>query len=120
MPAASKTFGRPRPGLRTIRRRQLRLRDARPAIDAAATAPDPAVLADPAAANARADIAEIQRRFTICKTCQHARDNAFACELFKGCCFGRFRSGLVSNCPAGKWTTPSASGPRLSAADPST
>lgn len=57
------------------------------------TAPSP----DPAA------VAEAQRRFTICKTCDHSSDGGFACDLYHDCCFGRFRSAVANHCPSKKW-----------------
>ena len=47
--------------------------------------------------------AESKRRFDICKTCEHSRDDAFACALHHGCCFGKFRSKATSRCTDGKW-----------------
>ena len=41
-----------------------------------------------------------KRRFEVCKTCDQAKDQAFACKLHKGCCFGRWRSRPASQCPA--------------------
>jgi hypothetical protein len=46
---------------------------------------------------------EAKRRFIICRTCEHSRDDAFACALHPGCCFGRFRTDLANDCPARKW-----------------
>ena len=48
-------------------------------------------------------IAETKRRFDICKTCEHSRDNAFACNLYHGCCFGKYRAKAGNPCPRGKW-----------------
>lgn len=48
-------------------------------------------------------IAEAQRRFAICKACEHSSDDGFACDLYHDCCFGRFRSGLDNHCPQQKW-----------------
>ncbi len=48
-------------------------------------------------------VAETKRRFDICKSCEHSRDNAFECDLHPGCCFGKFRSNPESQCPLGKW-----------------
>lgn len=53
--------------------------------------PDPAVAA------------EARRRYSICRTCEHARDSAHACALRRGCCFGRWRARPDSHCPAGRW-----------------
>lgn len=47
-------------------------------------------------------IVESKRLFEICKACEHGRDNAFACNLYHGCCFGKFRSNPASQCPIGK------------------
>lgn len=47
--------------------------------------------------------AEAKRRFTICMTCEHSRDDGFACEFHTGCCFGRWRSNPESHCPDGQW-----------------
>jgi len=47
--------------------------------------------------------AEAQRRFAICKACEHSRDDGFACALHTGCCFGRWRAMPDSKCPKGKW-----------------
>ena len=65
--------------------------------------PEPDADAQAAAEAVVARLAEIKRRFAICKTCEHARDDGFACALHTGCCFGRFRSDLASACPAGRW-----------------
>jgi hypothetical protein len=46
---------------------------------------------------------EAKRRFTICRACEHSRDDAFACNLHHGCCFGKFRSVEENHCPDGKW-----------------
>jgi len=51
----------------------------------------------------QANLTEIKRRFAICKSCPHTRDNAFACALHPSCCFGKFRSNSDNRCPAGKW-----------------
>jgi len=66
-------------------------------------APEPDAEAQAAAEAAVARLAEIKRRFAICKACEHSRDNGFACALHTGCCFGRFRSDLASLCPADRW-----------------
>jgi len=50
-----------------------------------------------------AAIAESKRRFEICKSCEHSRDNGFACILYHGCCFGKFRSNTNNRCPDGHW-----------------
>ena len=47
--------------------------------------------------------AEVKRRFAICKTCEHSRDDGFACNLHTGCCFGRWRSNPENHCPDGQW-----------------
>jgi len=46
-----------------------------------------------------------KKRFEVCKTCDQAKDQAFACSLYKGCCFGRWRARPDSQCPASppKW-----------------
>ena len=46
---------------------------------------------------------EAKRRFEICKTCEHSRDNGFACDLYHGCCFGKFRSNTNNRCLDGHW-----------------
>ena len=51
----------------------------------------------------RAALAETKRRFEICKSCEHSRDNAFACALYHGCCFGKFRSNTNNRCLDGHW-----------------
>ena len=38
-----------------------------------------------------AAVAEDQRRFAICKACDHARDDGFVCDLYHSCCLGKFR-----------------------------
>jgi hypothetical protein len=43
---------------------------------------------------------EAQRRFEICKTCEHSENDGFKCRLRAGCCFGRWRSDPASACPA--------------------
>ncbi len=45
----------------------------------------------------------IKRRFEICKACELSQDDGFACKLYEGCCFGRWRSEPDNKCPAGKW-----------------
>ncbi len=47
--------------------------------------------------------AEAKRRFSICRTCEHSCDDAFACVLHTGCCFGRWRSNPENHCPDGQW-----------------
>lgn len=49
--------------------------------------------------------AEARRRFEICKTCEHAVEDAHKCELHKGCCFGSWRANRKSVCHADppKW-----------------
>ena len=96
-------FARPRPGLTTIRRADLTVRvvrsHLRPGHDEGAADPahQPFVPPDPAT------IAEVQRRFEICKACEHSRDNTFACALHPTCCFGRYRGDLENHCPQAKW-----------------
>ena len=95
-------FARPRPGLATIRRADLNVRVVRSRYgqhEGAAVAPAQQSSAPPDPATA----AEVQRRFDICKACEHSRDNAFACALHPGCCFGKFRGKAASRCPEGKW-----------------
>jgi len=41
-----------------------------------------------------------KQRFEICKTCDQVKDQAFACRLYKGCCFGQWRTQPTSQCPA--------------------
>jgi hypothetical protein len=50
-------------------------------------------------------VAEIKRRFTLCKACEHSRDDGFACAQLRGCCFGRRRSNPANRCRAtlAKW-----------------
>ena len=88
-------FGRLRPEVATVRRAELAAHAAKVA-GSQATAPR-RQQPDPAA------VAEIQRRFEICKACEHLRDDGFACALHSACCFGRFRSDLANRCPAGRW-----------------
>jgi hypothetical protein len=49
------------------------------------------------------DIAEAKRRFNICKACENARDDGFACTLHPTCCFGRWRGNPENHCPVGLW-----------------
>lgn len=77
-----------------IRRRDLSVHVAHTATGRARQASQ---TADPAAT------AESKRRFAICKACEHSRDNGFRCILYKGCCFGKFRSVVANQCPDGKW-----------------
>ena len=49
------------------------------------------------------DLNLIKARFEICKNCDQARDNAFACALHHSCCFGRFRADPKHDCPLEKW-----------------
>jgi hypothetical protein len=65
--------------------------------------PEPDAEAQAAAEAVVARLAEIKRRFAICKACEHSRDDGFACALHTGCCFGRFRSDLANRCPTGRW-----------------
>jgi hypothetical protein len=65
--------------------------------------PEPDADAQAAAEAVVARLAEIKRRFAVCKACEHSRDDGFACALHTGCCFGRFRSDLANACPAGRW-----------------
>jgi len=44
-----------------------------------------------------------KQRFEICKPCEHAKQDGFKCDLYKRCCFGRYRSKPESKCPMGKW-----------------
>lgn len=41
-----------------------------------------------------------KKRFEICKGCEHSRDDGFACNLHKSCCFGRYRSNPANECLA--------------------
>ena len=47
--------------------------------------------------------AEAKRRFAICQACEHSRNNAFACALHLGCCFGKHRSKPSARCPDRRW-----------------
>jgi hypothetical protein len=58
---------------------------------------------DLASASDDEGLAEIKRRFALCKACAHSRDDGFACTLHRGCCFGRWRSNPANHCPAGRW-----------------
>ena len=49
-----------------------------------------------------ATVAEAKRCFAICRTCEHSRDDGFACDLYHGC-FGKYRSDQASQCPIAKW-----------------
>ena len=46
-----------------------------------------------------------KQRREICKACDQAKDQAFICRLYRGCCFGRWRTQPLSQCPASppKW-----------------
>ncbi len=44
-----------------------------------------------------------KRRFETCKACEHSTGDGFGCKIKKGCCFGKWRTKLDSQCPAGKW-----------------
>lgn len=46
---------------------------------------------------------EVQRRFEICKTCEHSDNEGFKCKLHSGCCFGRWRANINNHCIEGKW-----------------
>jgi hypothetical protein len=39
-------------------------------------------------------------RYEICQTCPNTADASFACRLYKGCCFARWRAQPTSQCPA--------------------
>lgn len=88
-----------------IRRRDLTVRVAHTATGRARKSSqqttNPAAL--PSLKLRRASIAESKRRFDICRTCEHSRDNAFACNLYPGCCFGKFRSNTNNRCLDGHW-----------------
>ena len=43
------------------------------------------------------------QRFYECKRCAKSRNQAFACELYSGCCFGAWRANPTNKCPIGKW-----------------
>ncbi len=121
LPHSKAAFARPRPDLTTVRRADFTVRIARSRLRhspheqavrdrSRSSAPsDPA--APPSLKLRRAGIAEssstrlteIKRRFTICKTCQHSRDAGFACALYKGCCFGRWRSKPANRCLDNRW-----------------
>lgn len=60
---------------------------------------DPVTIAESGSAR----LIEIKRRFEICKTCNHSRDNGFACNLYPDCCFGKYRAILQNHCRAEKW-----------------
>lgn len=62
----------------------------------------PASRKEPVTATNAEALAEIKRRFAVCKACEHSRDNGFACALHRGCCFGRWRSNLDNHCPVGR------------------
>ena len=97
-PRVHDSFGQPRRPLKTLRRQNLAVRPIRSANASRSASPDRAAQApDPA------PVAEAKRRFAICQTCEHSRDNAFACALYSGCCFGRYRSDPSNACPARKW-----------------
>jgi len=78
----------------TMKRSALTPRNVHPSNLIHRTSPKPS---DPA------DIEEAKRRFAICIACEHARDDGFACDIYTGCCLGRFRAVAGSHCPAGKW-----------------
>jgi len=44
-----------------------------------------------------------KKRFDICKTCDNASETGFKCSLYKGCCFGKWRTIATNQCPLGKW-----------------
>jgi len=54
-----------------------------------------------------------KHRRTICQACDQAKDQAFACRLFEGCCFGQWRTQPTSQCPASpsKWLAETISEP---------
>ena len=91
--AAKASFARQRPGVLTRDRAGMTIRVAVRADGSRSPAPAP----DPAA------VAEARRRFAICRTCEHARDDGFACDLYAGCCLGKFRTIATSHCPSSKW-----------------
>ena len=37
---------------------------------------------------------------------EHSLDEGFGCELYEGCCFGRWRAMPQSHCPDGRWQAP--------------
>ena len=51
----------------------------------------------------QASAEEAKRRFAICRACEHSRDDAFACALHPGCCFGKYRTVTANHCPQGHW-----------------
>lgn len=91
--ARKANFARHRPGGITRDRASMSVRVAIRADGSRPAAPTP----DPAA------IAESQRRFAICKACDHSRDDGFTCDLYHDCCFGRFRSAPANHCPQELW-----------------
>jgi hypothetical protein len=91
-PRSRETFGRQHSGGMTRDRRSMAVVNlARTGSTPTASVPDPAA------------VAEAQRRFAICKTCEHSRDDGFACDLYHDCCFGRFRSAVLNHCSSKKW-----------------
>ncbi|MDD5679391.1 MAG: hypothetical protein PHW60_15595 [Kiritimatiellae bacterium] len=52
-----------------------------------------------------------KERREICEACDQAKDQAFVCRLFEGCCFGQWRTQFTSQCPASppKWPAITAS-----------
>ena len=88
MTLTAANFAKPHPGVATIRRRDMNVRVANSGKVGTATP---------------AGIAEAKRRFAICQTCENSRDKAFACVLYEGCCFGRYRASPDSHCPQLKW-----------------
>ena len=91
-PKGAEVFGWPPSGLRIVRRREMAVRVVRTAVR---RRQQPAV--DPEA------VAEAKRRFAVCKGCEHSLDEGFGCELYEGCCFGRWRAQIHNRCPARRW-----------------
>jgi len=56
-----------------------------------------------------------KQRYEVCKACDQAKEQAFACSLYTGCCFGQWRTQPTSQCPASppKWPAITASEPPL-------
>jgi len=48
-------------------------------------------------------IEQAKQRFEICKQCEHSHNAGFGCELYKCCCFGKYRAKPESKCPKDKW-----------------
>lgn len=55
------------------------------------------------------------KRFEICQICENAKEHALDCWLYKGCCFGLWRSQPTSQCPATppKWPAITPDAPAL-------